>query len=352
VVDYWNCPCTKEFERLARLPIEDIEPHLCTQEDDDDVSSRRTTAELMDTGDSSGSSQDAEMPRQIGHYIVLGKMGSAPGLFKVRHEWTSRIFVMKAIKKGDPSSWEDRYRDEALSSLHFGRYLRYDTEHTVHVIDVRDDADYHFITMEYLGRGSLTRHRAAFSNPARAVPLVGHLAIVVHHSYRQLYDRRKLPQFHLKPDNVLFDDDGKPLLTGFEWAPFEKPNTSSRGTVAYMSPEQLTGDRDSFRKIDVWTLGVILYELVTGQLPFQGATTDDLRHAILNAESRPLRSLNRKIDKKLNAIIMKCLARDEKQRYDGAATLADQLCGWHRRRSYKRQGFILRVWYFLWGWWG
>ncbi len=153
----------------------------------------------------------------------------------------------------------------------------------------------------------------------------------------------------IKPGNILLDQKGEPHLTDFGLARLvETESTVTRtkevlGTPSYMAPEQAVGETTKLTSAtDVYGLGAVLYQLLTGQPPFAGGTTYETVKLLLETEPRPPRLLNPKIDRDLSTICLKCLEKDPKRRYSSALALAEDLEHWlkHEPIRAKRSGFF------------
>jgi TolB-like protein/Tfp pilus assembly protein PilF len=153
----------------------------------------------------------------------------------------------------------------------------------------------------------------------------------------------------IKPGNILLDAKVEPHLTDFGLARLvEAESTVTRtrevlGTPSYMAPEQAAGETTKLGKAtDVYGLGAVLYQLLTGHPPFAGDTSYETIRLLLNTEPRKPRALNRKIDRDLSTICLKCLEKDPKRRYPAAAGLAEDLEHWlkHEPIHAKRSGFF------------
>src|SRR5262249_28697472 len=153
----------------------------------------------------------------------------------------------------------------------------------------------------------------------------------------------------IKPGNILLDGKSEPHLTDFGLARLvEADSTVTRtrevlGTPSYMAPEQAAGEHTKIGKAtDVYGLGAVLYQLLTGHPPFAGGTTYETIRLLLNTEPRKPRALNHKIDRDLSTICLKCLEKDPQRRYTSAVALAEDLEHWlkHEPIHAKRSGFF------------
>jgi serine/threonine-protein kinase len=172
-----------------------------------------------------------------------------------------------------------------------------------------------------------------------AVDLVAEVATTLHFAHERNCIHRDI-----KPENILIDADGRPLVADFGVAisldELTRGQSLSQGTLPYMAPEQVAGEVQLIdRRVDIYALGVVLYELLTGQLPFKAVDTGTLREEILFRSPKPLRSLKSSISVGLEAICQKCMARHPNDRYPTAEELATALksipsVGWWNWRSW------------------
>lgn len=195
----------------------------------------------------------------------------------------------------------------------------------VSVHDVGHEAGLCFIVFDLVEGTDLARSIAesplGWREAARVVAEVaGHL----HYAHEKGFVHRDI-----KPANILLDEQGRPVLADFGIAVTEcelrHESMTSTGTLAYMAPEQLTTGGRVDARTDVYGLGVVLYELLTGVVPFTAPSLAGLRQRILTEPPQPIRLLNAEAPPELERICLKCLAKAASDRYDSAAALAAAL---------------------------
>jgi serine/threonine-protein kinase len=199
----------------------------------------------------------------------------------------------------------------------------------VHIHDVGQWNGQDYFAMEYIDGLSLSEWMAQGPvDLGTAVRLVATVARAVEHLHRQGIIHRDL-----KPSNILIDSDGQPFVTDFGLAKVFLGSGSDltatgiiAGTPSYMAPEQASGRRAEIGPTtDVYSLGAILYELLTGRPPFRGETPLDTLMDVLSGDPPAPRSIQSHIPRGLELICQKCLAKEPWQRYASAEALADDL---------------------------
>jgi serine/threonine-protein kinase len=245
-------------------------------------------------------------------------------VYKARQRSLDRIVAVKMILAGDLASGPDRARfwaePEAAARL----------EHP-HIVPVYERGEHEgrvYFTMKYVEGTTLARQIAAGPLPAAvAARYLVSICRAVHHAHQAgIYHR------DLKPSNVLIDNEGRPYVTDFGLAKRVEGGSSLTGTGAiigtpsYMPPEQAAGSRGTISPAsDVYSLGAILYEMLTGRPPFQAASAVDTLLLVLEQEPQPPRRLNRKVDRDLEMICLKSLQKPADLRYATPAEMADDL---------------------------
>jgi serine/threonine-protein kinase len=243
-------------------------------------------------------------------------------VFKARQTTLNRVVALKMILAGELAGPDEvrrfRAEAEAVAAL--------DHPNVLPVYEVGEVHGQHFFTMKLVPGGSLAgRVRSLLGRPAEAAELVAKLARAVDYAHR-----RGVLHRDLKPANVLLDPDGTPYVTDFGLAKTVGDDGQTRtgavlGTPGYMPPEQARGEKGLTPAADVYALGAILYELLTGRPPFQGPSPLDTILEVLEREPDHPRAVNPAADKDLALIALKCLQKDPARRYPTAAALADDL---------------------------
>jgi serine/threonine protein kinase len=259
-------------------------------------------------------------------YEILGELGRG-GMGVVYRAWQTglkRLVALKMIRDSVLAGPEQRarFRIEAEAAAR----LRH--PNIVHVYEINEHQGRPFFSMEFAEGGSLDRKLAGRPlPPAEAADLVQTLARAVHHAHQRHVIHRDL-----KPANVLLTGDGRPMITDFGLAKLLDGDggwTQSgavMGTANYMAPEQAGGKtRQVGPATDVYALGAILYELVTGQPPFRAENWQATVQQVIHDEPPPPTRLRPDVPPGLEQICLKCLAKDPGQRYARAADLADDL---------------------------
>ncbi len=204
---------------------------------------------------------------------------------------------------------------------------RLDHPHIVPILEVGRHQDHAFYTMKLIDGDDLGRHLRRFvGDPRRAATLLVAIAQAVHHAHR-----RGLIHRDLKPSNILIDPAGHPHITDFGLVKRADDGASSLtasgavlGTPSYMAPEQAVGGRIG-PAADIYSLGAILYQLLTGRPPFRAATVAETLAQLIEQEPTPPRHLRPSIPAKLQRICLKCLEKRPARRYASAADLAEDL---------------------------
>jgi formylglycine-generating enzyme required for sulfatase activity/predicted Ser/Thr protein kinase len=252
----------------------------------------------------------------------IGKGGMGV-VYKARQVTLDRLVALKMILHGEHADSEERerFKNEAQA------VARLQHPNIVQVYDVGESQGLPYFSMEFCPGGSLAEKlKGTPWEPLRAAGLVEALANAMHFAHQHDIVHRDL-----KPANVLLGEDGTPKVTDFGLARRVGQHGQTRtgavmGTPSYMAPEQAAGKgKEAGPAADVYALGTILYELLTGRPPFRAATDMDTLMAVVCDEPLAVRRLQPRIDRDLETICHKCLAKDPQRRYTSAAALAEDL---------------------------
>ena len=284
-----------------------------------------------------------KMLGDFGDYELLNEIGRGGQgvVYRAHQKSLNRIVALKVIGLG-PWATEahlKRFRREAEAAAN----LDHPFIVPIHEVGERDGCCY--FSMNFVEGGQLDEVvRGAPMSIRQAAELIAKVARTVHYAHEHGILHRDI-----KPGNVLLDTKGEPHLTDFGLARLvEAESTVTRtldvmGTPSYMAPEQAAGNNAAVSKAtDVYGLGAVFYELLTGHPPFAGGTTFETVRLVLDTEPRPPGLLNPKVDRDLSTICLKCLEKDPKRRYSSALALAEDLEHWlkHEPIRAKRSGFF------------
>lgn len=266
----------------------------------------------------------------IGGYAILEEIGrGGMGIvYRARQRGLGRIVALKMMLSPHGERERARFRTEAESTA------RLSHPNIVQIYEVGQEGDRPFLSMEFAAGRSLAKQLAgALLGPRAAAELLLTLSRAVAYAHEQGIVHRDL-----KPENIVLAGDGTPKITDFGLArqllsadvaqhPRSEafPSGAVVGTPNYMAPEQYEPGSRVGPAADVYALGAILYEALTGRPPFRGETALDVWELVRWQEPVSPRRLVPKVPRDLETICLKCLAKKPKQRYASAAALADDL---------------------------
>jgi WD40 repeat protein/serine/threonine protein kinase len=289
-----------------------------------------------------GSPAAAPSPRPVGRFgdyelleeLAAGGMGV---VYRARQVSLNRPVALKMILKGELATAADvqRFRAEAEAAAGL------DHPNIVPIYEVGEHEDRPYFAMKLVEGGNLAGRVAEYRDrPRAAAGLVAAVAWAVHHAHQ-----RGILHRDLKPANILLSfgrarpaaagrarlDDVAPMVSDFGLA--KRLQGDARlsqsgaviGTPGYMAPEQARGEKGLTTAADVWALGAILYELLTGRPPFTGDSVMEILCQVMDKEPAPPSRFRADLHRDLETICMKCLHRDAARRYASAAALAEDL---------------------------
>jgi len=287
------------------------------------VSDQQTASGASQSTEDTGQ-EDREFPTVLGHYELLEEIGRGATaiVYKARDLRLKRFVALKVVNQ---AAWDKTARQRFLAEVEAAAALRH--PHIVQIYEIGESAESWFVAMEYLEGGSLADRPDKVWSPREAAKMVATLARAVQYAHEHHILHRDL-----KPANVLLDADGSPKIADFGLAKRldEKSLMTTEeeliGTPAYMAPEQTSSEIGRVGPAtDVYALGAILYELLTGRPPFHGRNVIETLLQVRHQDPVPPNRLQPSVHRDLVTICLKCLEKDPSRRYPSAGALADDL---------------------------
>jgi tRNA A-37 threonylcarbamoyl transferase component Bud32 len=270
------------------------------------------------------SSSGRRLSRYFGGYELLEEIGHGGMgvVYKARHTKLNRAVALKMILAGGHAGTAElaRFQTEAEA------VARLQHPDIVQIFEVGEYDGLPFFSLEFCSGGSLDKKvRGTPVAPREAAALVQRLATAMEAAHQKGVIHRDL-----KPANVLLTEDGTPKITDFGLAKKldEAGQTHSgaiMGTPSYMAPEQAEGKKDIGPAADIYALGAMLYDLLTGRPPFKGATPMETIRQVVSDEPVPPSRLLPSCPRDLETVCLKCLHKEPRKRYGSAADLAEDL---------------------------
>ncbi|MFH0939514.1 MAG: protein kinase [Planctomycetota bacterium] len=268
--------------------------------------------------------------KQFDNYEILSEVshGSFGVVYKAKQRELDRIVALKVLLAGVHASAEAvaRFQREAKA------VAKLKHPNIVPIYDIGVYEGHHYFTMEFVegeALSSLITKKAVTTS--KALMIAETLADAVESAHQAGVIHRDI-----KPSNILVDKHGRPHITDFGLAKQINLDTkytvsgTTLGTPAYMPPEQARGEIEKINaRSDVYSIGAVMYEMLTGRTPFSGRSLLEVVVAVINDQVKPLRQFNPKIHRDVQTIVLKCLEKDPRRRYVSAAELRDDLRRFH-----------------------
>jgi len=264
-----------------------------------------------------------KFPRRFGSYRLLSKIavGGMGVVYKAKQKEPSRVVALKMIRArllcGQTEAQRFAAEAQSVASL--------DHSNIVPLYEVGEHRGRHFFTMRFIEGGSLKTHLPRLKNDqSKSTQILITVARAVHHAHLHGIVHRDL-----KPTNILLDAEDRPYVSDFGLAKNlgqdqDVTQTGALlGTPAYMAPEQATGQQSrGSEAADIYSLGAILYELLTGAPPFAAQTPQITLQELQARQPTPPSAINARVHPQLEAICLRCLEKDPRRRHPSAEALA------------------------------
>lgn len=268
-----------------------------------------------------------DVPAKVGKYQLLERIGSGTCgiVYRAYDAILSRDVALKVSpaggldQSGKTPAAQKAFITETLSA---GRLTH---PNIVTVFEAGVDGDLNYIAMEYVEGQSLRSYGRGQSQlpPYRVVNIIAEVAEAINFSHKMGIVHRDI-----KPANIMVSVDGSVRLLDFGIAistsAEDSKNRQALGTPNYMSPEQIVG-KDLGPRSDIYSLGAVMFEMLTGQQLFKAAEVKELFRAVIKDMAPPLRSVRPDLPRELELVVARCLAKNPQKRYNSGAEMADAL---------------------------
>jgi tRNA A-37 threonylcarbamoyl transferase component Bud32 len=276
--------------------------------------------------------EDSSLPEVIGRYLILSKVGiGAMGtVFQAHDPQLDRLVAVKVPRMDKPPHDREAFTERFLREARHAASVRH--PHICPIYDAGQHDGQPYVVMAYVDGEPLDfriSRIGRFDDARQAVRLVIQVAqaLAAVHSHQIIHR-------DLKPANILLDRSGQALLTDFGLAREIEDGKKLTvdgivvGTPSYMSPEQATGQNsDLGPSADLYSLGIVLYEMLTGKLPFRGSVCEVLRKIVVELPASPLEH-RPNLDPRLAELVLKAIAKHADDRFPSAGSFADALQTW------------------------
>lgn len=284
------------------------------------------------TGDTSAEKNDpassaSDSERRFGDYEIISEVarGGMGVVYRASHRMLKRVVALKVLRSGDGASEEDirRFMQEAKAAASLSH---------PNIVPIHDLSVYrgqHYFTMDYVEGVPLDRvlEQGPLA-PYRACELIMTISRAIHYAHT-----RGIVHRDIKPANVIIDHEGRPLLTDFGLAVNLSSDRDTQrmtrtgavmGTIPYIPPEQAAGKLENIGpRSDIYSLGALFYEMLTGQPPFTGMTQYELLQRVIHHYPQAPHKLRPRLNSDIETICLKCLSKEPERRFQTAAALAD-----------------------------